>query len=257
MLNKEIREFKVKIKNGAVYGLFSKTNDPGMIECIGYAGFDYIILDLEHGPNSVETLQGLIRAAQVSNILPIVRVKENNDSIIGEVLDIGAAGIQVPQVKSRVDAQRVVNLARFAPDGMRGICRFVRAAQYSSMDRFEYFKAANEALVIIQLEGDEAINNLDEILDVKGIDIVFIGLYDLSQSLGIPGQINHPSVYKAMKKIINKCTDKGIYTGTFTDTIENVTKWKNSGVQYIAYSVDMGLFYDKCKQIISNIRNEN
>lgn len=214
---KSIAKFKEKINRSLVYGLFSKTNDPGMIECMGYAGFDFIILDLEHGPNSVETLQNLIRAAQVSDIFPIVRVKEDSESIIGEVLDIGAAGIQVPQITNKKDAERVVKAAKFAPEGMRGVCRFVRAAKYSSMDRYEYFRMANEALVLIQLEGEDAINNLDEILEVKGIDIVFIGPYDLSQSLGIPGKINHPAVYEAMERIIEKCKGKGIHVGTFTD----------------------------------------
>jgi 4-hydroxy-2-oxoheptanedioate aldolase len=257
MMINEIRKFKEKIKNEAVYGPFSKTNDPGMVEAIGYAGFDFVILDLEHGPNSVESVQNLIRAAQVSGVLPIVRVKEGNDSVIGEVLDIGAAGIEVPQISSKKDAEHLIKVAKFAPEGMRGVCRFVRAADYSSMDRFEYFKTANEALIIIHLEGQEAIDNLDEILEVKGIDIMFIGPYDLSQSLGVPGQVNHPVVEEKMKEIISKCNAKGVCVGTFVDNLENAKKWEDAGIKYISYSVDVGLLYEHCRDILKNIKKQS
>ena len=250
---KEIKQFRERLKADVVYGPFSKTNDPGMIEAIGYAGFDFVILDLEHGPNSIETVQNLIRAAQVSGVFPIVRVKEKNDSVIQEALDIGAAGIEVPQISNKNDAENLIRVAKFAPEGMRGVCRFVRAANYSSMDRFEYFKAANEALIIIHLEGQEAIKNLDELLDVKGIDIMFIGPYDLSQSLGLPGQIDHPLVEEKMKEIIGKCSSKGVCVGTFVDNINNANKWKDAGIRYIAYSVDVGLLYEHCRNIVANL----
>jgi len=254
MMTKEIKQFKDHIKQGAVYGPFAKTNDPGMIEAMGYAGFDFVILDLEHGPNSVETVQNLIRAAQISGMLPIVRVKENNDSVIGEVLDIGAAGIEVPQISTKEDAEHLIQVAKFAPEGMRGVCRFVRAADYSAMDRFEYFKEANEALIVIHLEGQTAIDNLEELLDVEGIDVMFIGPYDLSQSLGIPGQIDHPMLEEKMKEIINKCSEKGVCIGTFVDNIKNAIKWRDAGIRYIAYSVDVGLLYEHCKGILQEVR---
>jgi 4-hydroxy-2-oxoheptanedioate aldolase len=224
-----------------------------MIEAIGYSGFDFVILDLEHGPNSVRSIQGLIRAAQLSNILPIVRIKENNVGLAAEVLDIGAGGIQVPQVTTADEARNVIKAARYAPKGNRGVCRFVRAADYSATDRFQYFKEANEAIIVLQLEGTEAIANLDSILAVEGFDVIFIGPYDLSQSMGVAGQIDHPAVVKEMERIVVKCRAKNIATGTFVDTIPNALKWKKSGVKYIAYSVDTGLMYEKCKEIIKEI----
>lgn len=110
MMMKEIRAFREKTRKGPVYGTFSKTSDPAIVEAIGFSGFEFIILDLEHAPNSVETVQNLIRAAQVSGIVPIVRVKEGNDSIIGEVPDIGAAGIEVPQVSTKEDAEHIIKI---------------------------------------------------------------------------------------------------------------------------------------------------
>ncbi|MBS3978111.1 MAG: aldolase [Syntrophomonadaceae bacterium] len=254
MLIDDIRRFKEKLAAGAVFGPFAKTKDPAFIEIAGYAGFDFVILDLEHGPNSIETAQDLIRAARLAKILPIVRVKEENDSVIKEALDIGAAGIQVPQVTTAEAAKKIVRLAKFAPDGMRGLCRFVRAANYSSLDRYEYIQSSNETLIIAQLEGQEAIANLDEIMDVKGIDVLFVGTYDLSQSLGVPGQVNHPLVLSKVQEIIERCQAKGIHVGSFADTLENAKYFKEAGVKYISYSSDMGLFYEQCRQTAGALR---
>jgi len=254
MITERIRRFKKKLKDGYVVGPFSKTSDPAFIEIMGYAGYDFVIIDLEHGPNSIQTVQNLIRAAQVANTLPIVRVKENIPSVIKEVLDIGAGGIHVPQITDAEAAKEVIELAKFAPEGMRGVCRFVRAADYSSMDRFQYFKEANEAIIVLGIEGIEALENLDQITAVEGIDIIFIGPYDLSQSLNITGQIDHPLVIEKMMEIIDKCVKKEIAVGTFVETTENAKKWRDLGIKYISYSVDTGIFYDACQDIIDKIK---
>lgn len=148
----------------------------------------------------------------------------------------------------------VIKRTKFSPVGERGVCRFVRAANYSSKDRFEYFKDANEAVIILQIEGQAGINNLDDIISVKGIDAIFIGPYDLSQSLGVAGQIDHPSVEEKMLEIVKKCAEVGVTVGTFVDTIENARKWKKLGVKYISYSVDVGIFYDATRRIIKEIK---
>lgn len=191
-----VNNFKNKLNGDGVVGIFSKTCDPGFIEVLGYAGADYVIIDLEHGPNSVQSVQNLIRGAQVAGIMPIVRVKESCASVMGEALDIGAGGIQVPQITTKADAEKVMERTKFSPIGERGVCRFVRAAQYSAKDRFEYFKEENEKVTILQIEGQEGIDNIDDILTVDGIDVLFIGPYDLSQSLGVPGEIDNPLVEK-------------------------------------------------------------
>lgn len=254
MITKMMQEFKQKLKETYVVGPFCKSGDPAFIEIAGYSGFDFVIIDLEHGPNSVETAQNLIRAAYISNTLPIVRVKENNNAIIGEVLDIGAGGIQIPQITDANDAKEIIKIAKFAPEGMRGMCRFVRAADYSATDRFKYIQNANEALIIMQLESAKAIINIESILEVEGIDVIFIGPYDLSQSLGVPGQISHPRVEEKMIQIVNACKRRGIAVGTFVDTIENAGKWKLAGIKYISYNVDVGVYYEACLEIVKKIR---
>lgn len=247
-----LNDFKSRLESGkSVIGPFMKTGDPAFVEVAGYSGFDFAVLDLEHGPLSIESMQNNIRAACLSNLVPIIRVQDNNAVNIGKALDIGALGIQVPQIRTTGEAEEAVRAARFFPSGERGVCRFVRAAHYSSMDRNEYFRSADETLVILQLEGREAIEDLDGILDVKGIDIIFIGPYDLSQSLGVPGDINNPDVICKMQYIVDKSKSRKIVVGTFIDQIDGIGRWKNAGVQYLCYSVDVGIFTDACRNIVA------
>jgi 4-hydroxy-2-oxoheptanedioate aldolase len=139
---------------------------------------------------------------------------------------------------------------------MRGVCRFVRAAAYSSLDRYDYFAQANTSVVVLQLEGAAAVRNIREILSVQGVDIIFVGPYDLSQSLGVPGDIDNPRVEEAMRTIVDECLARRVVVGTFTDTIEGARKWRAAGVKYMCYSVDVGLFTEKCRETARRVRDE-
>lgn len=250
-----IKDFKQKLKIGAVFGPFMKSGDPAFVEAAGYAKMDFAILDMEHGPVGLERMQNNVRAAQLAGMLPVVRVSELSEIAISQALDIGAAGVQIPQVSTADEASAAVRAAKYAPLGERGVCRFVRAAHYSAYDRKEYFAHANAStLVIIQLEGQQAFENLDEILSVPGIDIIFIGPYDLSQSLGIPGKTTHPKVIEQMREIVLRTKERGIATGTFTDTPETMKIWLDARVQYISYSVDIGIFYEACTKLVKDFQ---
>ncbi len=256
MLTKEITRFREALAVGPVFGPFSKTCDPALVEVMGHAGFDFVILDQEHGPVGTETLGNLVRAAHCVGLLPIVRVPDLREEAIAKALDAGAAGVQVPQVASPEQVRQVLRAARFAPQGQRGVCRFVRAADYSALPREQYFQQANDALVVIQLEGKEALGNLEAILSVGGFDIVFIGPYDLSQSLGLTGQIEHPSVVQSMRQVVERCQEKGVIVGTFVESAEAAKRWIGAGVRYVSYSVDVGIFYQAAKTILNRIKDE-
>ncbi len=248
-----ISRFREALSQRVVLGTFSKSLDPAFIEILGHTGFDFVVLDMEHGPNTIASVQNHVRAAEATGLLPIIRVKEDMPSLISEVLDVGAGGIQVPQISCRQDVEEAVRAARFAPLGMRGVCRFVRAANYSSLDRYEYFARANTALIVLQLEGTAALDNIQEILAVPGPDIVFVGPYDLSQSLGIPGDVENPRVTKAVRSIVDECLKRKMAVGTFVDTIEAAKRWSDAGLRYLCYSVDVGLFTEKCRETTQSL----
>lgn len=248
---------KEALMNGkTVFGPFLKFTDPAVVEIMGFAGFDFVIIDQEHGPISIQSAQDMIRAAESVNINPIIRVANNDESLILRALDIGAQGIEIPQINCKSDALRAVNSVKYSPQGDRGVCRYVRAANYSSMDKFKYFKSANkETMIIIHIEGVKGINNLDEILSVSGIDVVFIGPYDLSQSLGIPGKVNDSLVVEKMKEVVLKCKQHKIAVGTFADDVQTAKKWISLGVQYMSFSVDVGILYEASKSIMNELKH--
>ncbi|MBA7479551.1 5-keto-4-deoxy-D-glucarate aldolase [subsurface metagenome] len=248
---------KKALKNGkVVFGPFLKFTDPAVVEIMRFAGFDFVIIDEEHGPISTESAQNMIRAAESVNITPVIRVGNNEEALILRALDIGAQGIEIPQINSRSDAMRAIKSMKYSPQGERGVCRYVRAANYSSMDKFEYFKYANEeTMIIAHIEGVEGINNLDEILSVPGIDVIFIGPYDLSQSLGISGEVSHPLVTEKMKEVILKCKKNKVAVGTFADDVGTAKSWISLGVQYMSFSVDVGILYNISKTIVNKLKN--
>jgi 4-hydroxy-2-oxoheptanedioate aldolase len=253
-----MNDLRRSLKRGEnVFGTFLRFSDPAIVEILGYSGFDFVIIDLEHGSLDIPQAENIVRAAQVAKIVPIIRVRENNSSLIARALDIGAAGVQVPHITSEEDAQDAVTAARFYPEGRRGVCRFARAAYYTHLDKYEYFNKANsENLIILQIEGVKGIDNLDKILMVKGIDMIFIGPYDLSQSLGLPGDVNNQLVIQKMQEVINMAIDSGVAVGTFVDDVANAIKWTSIGVQYLAYSVDVGMFYQSASLFINQLKSK-
>jgi len=240
-----------------VFGPFMKMASPQIVEIAGHAGFDFVILDTEHGPLSFETVENLVRAAEVVGIAPLVRVYDKNPSLIVRSLDVGAQGVLVPHISSAVEAESLAETARFAPHGERGVCRYVRAAKFSSLDTYSYFDKANRnTLVIAMIEGEDGIANLDEILSVSGIDIVFIGPYDLSQSLGIPGQVTDVRVVTQMGRVADAVRSRGKIVGTFVDNVEEARRWADLGIQFISISVDVGLVFNGMRDTVVALRDE-
>ena len=249
-------KFKDLLKTGGVvFGPFMNTTDPAFVESIGHTGFDFVVLDLEHGPASLDQLHNLIRAAEVSGTFPVVRTPPGNLHMIGAAQDAGANGVLIPQIKTPEEVRKVIKAMRFYPKGERGVSGVVRAAKYSSMRSEDYFKMSNENLLIIQLEGKEAIENIDAISDIEGIDVLFIGPYDLSQSLGVPGQVRHPKVTDTIMEAVQMIRSKGIMAGTFVSSIDDAAKWIKAGVQFVGYSVDILIFVDGAKKILADLNN--
>jgi 4-hydroxy-2-oxoheptanedioate aldolase len=247
--------FREKLQEpGCLLGCFSKTSDPMFIEGMALSGMDFVILDMEHGPNSPRELYPLILAARNNGMAVVVRVPAREDWMIQRVLDLGVDAIQFPQVDEPRAVLSIQKASRYYPEGERGVCRYVRPAGFSLKEPATYFAEQNTVVLIGQIEGKKGIENLDAILDTGGLDMVFIGPYDLSQSLGVPGQVTEPVVLDAVRDIAEKCTRRGMTTGVFCDDPEVAAQMKSCGVRYLAYSVDVGIFARACASLVKTLR---
>lgn len=237
-------ELKKKLKAGkTAFGVFNLINTPEVIEIMGLAGFDFVVIDGEHGPAGPLDSQDLIRAAEFRNMTPVVRATENARTTILRFLDVGAHGIQIPQINSAEEASEAVKRAKYFPEGNRGIA-LPRSADYGAVPPLDYFNHANgETLVVAQCESVRGLENVEEIARVPGVDVVFLGPFDMSQSMGIPGQLDHPRVEEAAEKILKACRDNGKAAGIFVVDGKNARKRAEQGFQYITINLESSLLY--------------
>jgi 4-hydroxy-2-oxoheptanedioate aldolase len=247
-------KLKEKLKNGKpAIGTFIMCNCPELVEIVGLSGYDFVVIDTEHGPLSIESTINLIRAAEIKGITPITRVTESSDSTILRSLDVGAHGIQVPQVNDATTAQRVAKASKYSPLGTRGAA-MTRAGEYGTVNPMEYFTTENEeTLVVVHCENKEGLNNLESIAKIPEIDVIFLGPFDMSQSLGVPGQIYHPLVEEAAEKVLKITKAAGKAAGIFVTDGEQAKKRIEQGFQYITINMDVTLFAMACKNEISKI----
>ena len=230
---------KEKLLNGGtIYGVFCNLYSPMIVEAIGHIGFDFVLVDAEHGPAEVESCEHMVRAAESAGVPIFIRVAMNIRQNILRYLDIGAQGVQIPMVNNRAEAEAVVQSVKYSPQGKRGLAG-VRAADFGlTMPLKDYTVMANqETLVSVQVETVEAMNNLDEILEVTGIDIFFIGPTDLSASMGYVGEPNHPEVQATIENLVKRIHAAGSNSGTIAYSNEALIKAKARGFKYIVHGI--------------------
>ena len=250
------QDIKSALKQGKILiGTFFRLPSPDLVEIFGEAGFDFIIIDQEHGSINPETTSNLVRACDLVELAAIVRIPDNQPLFFQHALDAGALGVQVPQIKSIADAEQAVQAMKFAPVGRRGLCRNVRAARFSARDRFAYLEESNrDTVLVIQIESKEGVENLEEILSIPELDVIFIGPFDLSQSYGIPGQVDHPELRRTMEQVIVTCQGANVAVGIYADSAEAVKHWVSRGVQYAAVGIDTALIYRLTRDYIAKLR---
>ena len=249
-------ELKRRLAAGeVVLGPFITLDCPDIVEIAGLAGFDFCISDTEHGPGNPHSVQNMLRAAALRGIAPIVRVTDTAPTTILRTLDVGAAGIQVPQVNSRAAVEGVVSSAKYFPKGERGAC-LTRSSRYGFVTSVaDYFAEANEdTAVIVHCENREGLDRLDEIASVDGVDVVFVGPYDLSQSYGIPGQIYHPVMVDAVARALSSIQRAGKPAGIFVGSVDEANKRIEQGFRYIAYNMDTLLFAELFRDIVKGVK---
>jgi 2-keto-3-deoxy-L-rhamnonate aldolase RhmA len=226
---------KEKLRAGEpVFGVSVMIPSPQVVEMIAAAGFDWVLLDCEHGTLTLESVELMAMAAEAAGITAIARPVTKSPEHILQVLDRGVMGVQVPHVNTAAEAREVLAAVKYHPQGKRSLAAGTRSAVYDSIGSLaDYVKAANEqTLIAIQLEDQPAIENIDELLKVDDIDVFFIGPSDLSQAMGHPGNPRAPVVAQAIDSSFSKMVAAKRTPGT-PATAENVREVLDKGVRYL------------------------
>ena len=251
------RTRKIIAEGNSAYGMFAMLGEPALVEMMGYAGLDFVVIDTEHSGNTMEQAGALVRAAEISGITPIMRVTENSPGMILRALDAGAGGVLVPQVNSAEEAAAAVRAARYAPQGERGLAGVVRAARYGFIPLPTYLAGANrENLVITQVEHIDAVKNLEEILAVEGLDGIFVGPTDLSQSMGITGKFADPELRRVIHGAIEKTRRTDKWAGIFCLDADDAAYWKAAGAQFLTIATESMIFASGMRRLAKQIHGE-
>ncbi len=228
---------KARLKAGEVVtGCFMRHADPGLAEVLCYLGWDYLLFDGEHSPLSARECEHLARVCELRGVTPIVRLPFNVPWMIGQVLDTGIQGVQIPMINSGAEAQTAARAAKYPPVGTRGLAT-TRAANFGQVLPFslaEHTTGSNaETLVIAQVETPAAVEQLQGILAVPEIDVIFVGPSDLSLTLGVPGEWQHPKLLAAFDTIAAAVQQSDKALGVLVPTLEAAMQWRARGARYL------------------------
>ncbi len=249
---------KAKLKRGeTVIGHFIlEFATPGIGYMLANADCDYVIFDMEHTSFTQEMIRQAILSAKAAGITPLVRVPDTEYFLISRPLDAGAEGIMVPRVETRDQTLKIIESIKYPPKGIRGSAFGIAHDDYKGGDMELATKNANEeTMVIVQTETAKSVDNVDQILSVEGIDVAWLGQADMTVSLGIPGQYNHPAFLRAFDKVLNACNKYGIALGYIPFNMEEALAMIDKGVRCLAYSADIFLYSSVLRSGIKQIKD--
>ena len=253
---------KEKITNKeTTLGVFQVLGDASIAEIIGYAGFDYVLIDTEHGPFEIQAAQEYIRAAKLAGTTPLARVKDRSRNSILKMLDVGAQGLVIPHLHEVDEIKRVVEYGKYYPIGERGFGatsgNTFLTAEYTKKGILELFNIHNEeTLIIPQCETKESLDNIEEIVKVDGVDGIFIGPYDLSVSLGVPGEVEGPIIQDAIKRVVAEAKVAGKFTISYTDRVGGIQDIYDLGVDSVTYSSDASILSKSLTDLIQQVKGK-
>jgi len=239
-------------KGKPLVGTLLTVDSTEVAEALALSGFDWIFVDLEHGSLSLHDAQRALQAI-ANRCHTLVRVPDGTTENIKRVLDMGCSGIIVPMVNTAAYAQRIAALSKYPPVGERSVG--IGRAQGYGLRFTEYLEVANEqTTVVVQIEHRDAVADVDQIVAVPGIDAVFVGPYDLSNSMGLVGQVSHPDVRAAIDKVRAACAQTNLPTGIFCSTAEQAVREIKAGVTLLAVGADISLMTNSAKLLMDAVR---
>jgi len=228
---------------------------PEIVRCFAVAGFDYVFIDQEHGSFNLETVHDMITACKTAGITPIVRVGEVQYTLCARLLDQGAQGIILPRVEDPKILEEALSWFRFPPLGKRGFGINPTMIEYEARTMPEIIEHQNrETLTVVQIETVRAIEACDELLSLKGLDVVMIGPADLSIALGIPGQFDNPKMIAAVETVIAACNRHGVVPGIQTRGVAMAKFWADRGMRFVGVAAEHVLLLEKCKEALGTLR---
>jgi 2-keto-3-deoxy-L-rhamnonate aldolase RhmA len=248
---------KRKIASGGVaFGtLVLEFDSTGLARIAAAAGADFVLFDMEHSGWTVETVRRLMTASRAADVVPIVRPPGTQYQMISGPLDMGTMGLMLPMVESEEQARQIVRSAKYPPVGMRGAAFGVAHDDYSGGDVGDKMRTANEeTLLIAQIETAGGLENVDRIAAVDGIDVVWIGQFDLTASLGIPGQFTHPDYLRALERVVDAATRHGKTAGFMTTSVEEGQSLLALGFRILAYWGDIWIYGEALRAGLAGLR---
>lgn len=257
-MNLKTNNVKRRLKKGEVcFGTMLRIlKSPQAISMCASEGWDYIILDTEHNDYDYETLANFSLVAKYIEMALFVRVPDKFYHQMAQMLDIGAEGLVLPQVKNTEEVDRIIKSTKYSPLGKRGVSISTIHTLFQDYSIEEYTEWSNrESMNIIQIESEEGVNNIEQIVSKQGVDAIMIGPADLTDDMRIPGQIDHPRVEASFKEIISKCNKYGVAPGIHLNNLKDVKKWVNEGMRFITYSYDTKFFKDSSKEALRNLHS--
>jgi 4-hydroxy-2-oxoheptanedioate aldolase len=224
-----------------------------VVEVLAQAGFDWLVIDTEHGPIDAEKLHAMVRATRGTSVTPAVRVASNLDWLVKRALDVGALGVMLPGVNSADDARAAVRAVRYPPEGNRGFGPTFAGLRWG-LSGSDYARQANDiVMAIVQIEHIDAVARIDEILAVPGIDVALIGPYDLSGSMGLLGQVMHPEVQAAIERVLKAAQKAKVPAGIFGVAAEDINRYLAQGFQAILAGVDVAFLAAGAEGMLNQI----
>lgn len=246
---------KRKLKAGhRTAGAWLQLCSPIAAEIMADAGFDWLLVDMEHGHGDYQTLLAQLQAIEGSGVTPVVRVQGNDAAVIKRVLDLGAHGVVIPWVSGRTECAAAVRACKYPPDGIRGMAGSHRAAGFGRFGA-EYWKRANaEVLVVVQVETAEAVKDIDAMLAVPGVDVAFVGPADLSAALGHVGDPKHPDVAGAIAAVERAARKAGVALGTISRAWDDARALYERGYQMVTLTSDATLLTQQAGALARQFR---
>ncbi len=250
-----MKGLKERLEKGEILiGTFLSLGNPITTEIVANAGFDFVVIDLEHGLGSEADVANQLLGLKNTNVSSIIRVESFQKQRIHRVLDLGADGIMCPQIANAEEAKQAVGAMRYPPEGIRGVAKMTRAARYGDEFAIYQEKSKEELLGIIQIETIAALDHLDEIANIDGVDVLFIGPSDLSMALGIFGQTDHPKFVSTVHLIVNAAVKAKKQVGILLPDPSGANTFIDMGIRFIACGTEAGFLNKAAKQTAEELR---